>query len=487
MKEKLYAKNTVGLTFASFGHCIFISLTSMALPMFLTDVMYINPATVSAIFLATRIWDGLNDPMMGVIVDKTHTRWGKCRPYLLYGAIPLLVMTVLMFTPVNFSQTGKFLYALITYMLFITAFTSIDIPLSGVKPLLFTSPENRNKAQSISSTFGSLGSLLAVDLFFAMVIIFGGENTRLGYFITVIVLAGIAFIALAAGFFTMKEVVPISKKPIPLKETFKALLQNKFLMIAIVLQITTIGISAYGILLPYFSKWNLADSFSFGSFSVESVLIPVLSTATGIIFMIAIMITPYLLKLGSKKKIFIIMAIAGGILNIISFAVGYNNLFVFMAIRMLAHIPPTVNGAITSFMIMDCLDYAEVKTGKRTEGVSFAINNLIMKSANAIFSAAILFVLGIAGYNAAITEPALAIGESISHNFGEMLNAIFIMMTVVPAVSLFIQIIPMIFYKLDEKKLKAITQELTERRKAMEEEDKIIEVTSDILSGEVNV
>ena len=81
-----------------------------------------------------------------------------------------------------------------------------------------------------------------------------------------------------------------------------AVFKNKHLLIVIAVHICSIGISAYGIMLPYFSKWNLANSFSFGKFSVESILIPALSTATGVVYMIAVMITPYILKLGSKKK-----------------------------------------------------------------------------------------------------------------------------------------------------------------------------------------
>lgn len=477
MDKKLYRKNTAGITLASFGHCIFISLTSMALPMFLTDVMFINPATVSAIFLATRIWDAINDPMMGVLVDRTKTKWGKCRPYLLYGAIPLLVMTVLMFLPHSItSQAGKFAYAMITYMLFITAFTAIDIPLAGIKPLLFTDPDKRNKAMSFSSTFGSLGSLLAVDLFFAMVVVFGGGNDKRGYFITIILLALLAFAALVGGFFTTKEIVPLSNNRVPFKTMVKTVVKNKYLMVAIIIQLTSIGISAYGILLPYFSKWNLADMFSFGMFSVESVLIPILSTATGIIYMIAVMITPYLLKIASKKKMFISMSILGIAMNILSFTLGYSNLILFIAIRILAHIPPTVCATIASYMVMDCLDHAEYESHERTEGMSFAINNLVMKMGNAVFSSVIMLILGMVGYNAMITEPALGMGESMAHNYPEMLGGIFMMMTIIPAISLAIQIVPMIFYKLNEKKLAEVTIELDRRRR--EKAEVVVEIIS---------
>lgn len=464
MKDKLYMKNTLGVTSAAFGHCIFISLTSMALPMFFTDVLFISPAMVSIIFLVARIWDAINDPMMGSLVDRTRTRWGKCRPFLLFASVPLAILTVLMFTPVNFSEGGKVAYAFVSYLLFITAFTALDIPMAGLKPMLYDTPEKRNKGLSFSNTFGSLGSLLAVDLFFILVDLIGGGNDKKGFFLTVLGLSVLGLITLITGFLMTKEVVPVSENKIPFKKVVKTVFSNKYLLITIAVTLCSIGISAYGIMLPYFSKWNLADMFSFGALSVEAVLIPILSTATGIVYMVAVMITPYLLKLADKKKMFIIMSALGFVLNMLSFFCGYNNIIVFIVIRIFAHMPTAVTATITAYMIMDCLDYAEYKSGERTEGMTYACNNFVTKAGNAIFSAAVIFVMGVFGYNAAIFEPSLSVGESISYNYPEMLESVYFMLTVLPAIGCVIQIIPMIFYKLDDKKMKVIVEELKARR-----------------------
>lgn len=469
MKDRMFARNTTGLTLTAFGHCVFISLTSMALPMFMTDIMYLSPAAVSLIFLISRIWDAVNDPMMGAVVDRTRTRWGKCRPYVLFASVPLLIFTMLMFMPVIIkSDSLKFLYAITAYILFITAFTMLDIPLGGLKTLLFTEPDKRNKASSISSTFGSMGSLFAIDLFFAMVIIFGQGNDRKGYFVTVVLLSIFAFGMLLAGFFTVREVIPLAKKQKSFLSSVLVVMKNKYLMIAIAMQLCSLGISAYGIMLPYFSKWNLADSFSFGAFSVESVLIPALSTATGVFYMIAVFITPYLLKLTTKKKMFLMMSVAGFIFNVASVLFGYQNLILFIVLRVFAHIPPTITGTIAGYMIMDSLDYAEYKSGVRTEGSTFAVNSLIMQIGNAVFSALVMFMLGFFGYNAAVTEPALKMGESITYNYGGMLDGIFYIMTAFPAVGLLLQTVPMIFYKLDDKQLNDIVAVLKERRQVHE-------------------
>lgn len=237
-------------------------------------------------------------------------------------------------------------------------------------------------------------------------------------------------------------------------------------MMIIIVQICSVGINAYGILLPYFSKWNLANSFSFGRFSVESILIPALNTATGIVYMIAVFITPYLLKLGDKKKMYIIMSAIGFVFNVFSLLCGYENIILFIVIRVLAHIPPAITGTIAGYMILDCLDYTEYETGERTEGSTFAVNNLILKIANAVFSSLIMFLLGVVGYDASINEPALRMGEHMMHNYPDMLDGIFFLMTGMPAIGCLLQMIPMFFYKLTDSRVDSIVKELKVRRAA---------------------
>ena len=182
--------------------------------------------------------------------------------------------------------------------------------------------------------------------------------------------------------------------------------------------------------------------------------------------MIAVMLTPYILKAGSKKKMYLIMSAIGCVLNIISMICGYDNMILFIAIRVLAHIPPTITSTLAGYMVMDCLDYAEYETGERTEGTTFAFNNLIMKIGNAIFSSLVMFILGYVGYNAALNQPALKMGELMIHNYPHMLNGIFTLMTGVPAIGCFLQMIPMFFYKLDDDRVRDITNVLKKRREA---------------------
>lgn len=463
-------KNILGLTSVVFGYSIFSSLPAMALPLFFTDVLFMAPATASLIFLIARVWDAVNDPIMGYIIDNTKTRWGKCRPYILFSSLPLLVGTILLFTPFSTSngqaQFGIYLGA---YLIFVTSVTALEIPLSGVKLLLFKSPDTRNKAISISQTFGTIGSFLAIDIFFIMVEFFGKGNEKVGYLITVILISVLGFITLLTGFMTVKEVVPTVRQKTNVISAFKRVLKNKYMVLIIVAGAFNVITRSFDMLLPYFAKWNLADMFSFGGFSVHAIMIPILSIGNGIIFMVSVFVAPWLLKYISKKKLILSMCAMMVVTNLIAQFVGYSNLFVFMGIRMLAHIPVSINGIVLLFMFADTLDYAEYKCGARTEGSSYALNNLIMQICNALFSSTVLVILGIVGYNALITVPSLDIGENIFFQYSHMLQGIFTMINILPLIGGILQAIPILFYDLNEDKYNKIVEQLNIRRAKIEE------------------
>ena len=132
---------------------------SSYLLVFYTNVLGISAAAGVTIMMVTKIWDAINDPMMGIVADKTKTRWGKFRPYLLFVPIPLAVCAVLTFTPVSFSYTGKLIWAAVTYTLTNTLFTCYDVPMLGMVPSLSDSPRDRNA--------GNIGALLHNNCYFA--------------------------------------------------------------------------------------------------------------------------------------------------------------------------------------------------------------------------------------------------------------------------------------------------------------------------------
>ena len=136
LKDKT-TKEILAFSLVPFGTSTIYGIMATALNLYFTDVLGLSLAMTSIILSATKIWDAVNDPMMGMIVDKTHTKMGKCRPYILWMTVPVVLATALLFAPVNFGQKGNFIYAIIAYLVYYTVYTALDIPYQGIAPIVF--------------------------------------------------------------------------------------------------------------------------------------------------------------------------------------------------------------------------------------------------------------------------------------------------------------------------------------------------------------
>lgn len=140
-------------------------IVGTALNMYFTDVLGLSLTMTSILVSVTKVWDAVNDPLMGMLIDKTRTRFGKCRPWILWMSFPMIIATALLFAPVDFGQNGNFAYAIFAYLLYYTVYTALDIPNKGLAPLVFPEDKVRVKALSWSNILGSLGSVLPSVLF----------------------------------------------------------------------------------------------------------------------------------------------------------------------------------------------------------------------------------------------------------------------------------------------------------------------------------
>ncbi len=146
--EKLKLKEKMSYGLGDFASSMFWKLFSMFLLFFYTDVFGISAAAVGTMFLVTRIWDAANDPLMGIIGDRTNTRWGKFRPYLLFVAVPFGIIGVLTFTTPNLSETGKLIYAYVTYTLMMMVYTGVNVPYSSLLGVMTNNTEERTSLAS---------------------------------------------------------------------------------------------------------------------------------------------------------------------------------------------------------------------------------------------------------------------------------------------------------------------------------------------------
>ena len=452
-------------SFAMFGSNMVSALLGSALSFFYTEVLFLSTAAVGAIFLVARIWDAVNDPMMGVIVDRTHTKRGKCVPYLRYVPIPLFFISVFMFLPiVRLPMPTKTILAGLFYILFDAMFTAVEIPLQGLQPLLFIDQQERNKAVSVSSTLGSTGTILPGGLYFALVLLVGGsEKSPMGNFLVASALIGIGCVCMAVSSRFLKEKItppPVEKSgKTPFFQTIQPLLKNKPLLILLLVGLFNGVTNLSGNALVYFCTWNYADTGL-----STALLFPLLQISSGASWMLSMLCVPFLLKHFSKKRLFFFCCVAGATLNIGLFLVGYRSIVVYLIFKFFANFPAGIIATLTNLMTSDSIEYAEWKTGERTEGVTFSVTKLIGKISSAAISALTMFMLGFVHYDSEAMQATQAAGGSIAQTYPGVLNMIFMLLTLSMTVAFVLQMIPMLFYKFGGEFQENVLEELKERR-----------------------
>lgn len=524
-------REIIAFSLLPFGLLTFVNVIGNALNVYFSDVLGLGLVATGLILAMTKIWDAINDPMMGMLVDKTRTRWGKCRPWVLSMSIPLCVSLVLLFAPVDFGDKfgtftvsqidlaatlntidegfhvvrevskpiskGNFWYAVVAYILFYTFNTAVDIPYQGLTPLVFPESEKRVKAISWSNIVGSIGTVLPSIVFFPIVYAFPDE--RQGYFVAAIVFAVLAGIPMIASFFGIKEKVYIKPKKVKYTQTLKMIFSNKNMTVLIVTAFFAAVTNIGAMFLMYFAKWNCYGIFDFPaaeawlqanlhlniSLSEEGILFPVLSISSGISYMLSMAIVPPLLRRMDKKTLWIRMSLIFAVADVLVFlicmyvvpytspdlAVARAGFFVYAILRFFTNFPVGMSVVLITAIFSDTVDTIEMETGERLEGAVFSFKSLVNKFGIAGFNLIIMAIVNAFGYSklvglADLEKAGQVITRADVLQYTPALNAIFFMLTVMGAIGLVLQAIPMFFYKFDEKENE---EKIAEFRKHKEE------------------
>ena len=223
ISQKLKLKEKIGYGFGDAASSMFWKLFSMYLMFFYTDVFGISATLVGTMFLVTRIWDAAFDPFVGILGDRTETRWGKFRPYLLWVAIPFGIIGVLTFTTPSFSASGKVIYAFITYSLMMMVYSMINVPYASLMGVMTADGKERTSLATFRFIFAFGGSLLVLALAEPLVDIFsklgkGGVNLQQGWQLAAVVFAIIAITFFMFTFsWTRERIKPVTVKTSPEK------------------------------------------------------------------------------------------------------------------------------------------------------------------------------------------------------------------------------------------------------------------------------
>ncbi|MBC2851953.1 melibiose:sodium transporter MelB [Cetobacterium sp. 8H] len=373
---------------------------------YFTDVLGLAPAFVGSLFLVARMWDAINDPAMGMIVDNTRTKWGKFRPWILIGTVlNALALIAMFFRPDGFEGKTLYVYISIVYILWGMTYTVMDIPFWSMIPALSSDKKEREEIAVVPRIFASLAWLTLGSFGLPVIAFLGKGNEGKGFTNLAI---GIAIFFLITSILTVVNVKEqiISDKTsakINLKDTFKLILKNDQLIVLIgtVLMFNLMAQLSGGVAIYYF-KYVI---------KIEN-LFSVFVGFSGLAEMGSLFAFPLLSRTLGRKKVFFLACafpVVGFTMLFISGALAPSNVMLVALSGIIAKIGSGLSLGISTVMLADVVDYGEYKFGSRNESVIFSVQTLLVKSASAISGWLIGMGLSMVGYVANVEQTADAI------------------------------------------------------------------------------
>lgn len=370
---------------------IYTAMTGFLL-LYYTDYAGVNAGAVGVIMLISRVFDGISDLIMGNIVDRTHSRFGKARPWILRMCIPFAIAGILLFSvPTSWTQNAKLVYVFITYNLVSTViYTAINVPYSALNALMTQDPYERSVLSVYRNLLATAGSLF-INTFTLKFVEFFGDNAAawsktFGVFG---IISALLFIVTFAG--CKERIKPAgsrgNEENIPIKEGFLSLFRNKYwIIVTIMLCLIFIGMALYGGATVYFAKTVLGD---------KNLVTPI-GNAVYIAQIVTMFIVAFFVKKLGKRNVMII----GCILNIVGFGFMLltDNYFIIMLCSVLRGVASACMGATMWAMVSDTIDYGEWKTGYRTEGLINSACSFGYKIGNGLGSAILGGIIAVGGY-----------------------------------------------------------------------------------------
>ena len=451
----------IGYGFGDMASSMFWKLFGAYLMIFYTDVFGLPAAVVGTMFLITRIWDSAFDPIVGVVADRTHSRWGKFRPYLLWLAVPFGIIGVLTFVTPDWSPIGKLVYAYVTYSLMMMIYSAINVPYASLLGVMSPNPKERNTLSTYRMTFAYIGSFIALLLFMPLVNFFSGNSKDLGdqqtgWTMAVVVIAILCIILFFGCFaWTKERVKPIKEAQNPLKEDLKDLFKNKPWWILLGAGVAALVFNSIrdGATVYYFKYFVVEEDYAtvsfFGMSFVLSGLYLALGQAANIIGVIAA--APVSNRIGKRNTYMWAMIIAT-VLSVIFYWFDKEDLIWMFVFQALISVCAGSIFPLLWSMYADCADYSELKTGNRATGLIFSSSSMSQKFGWAIGTAVTGWLLGFFGFQANAVQSE------------EAISGIKMFLSFLPAIGTILSVVFISMYPLTENKMKDITTELEHKR-----------------------
>jgi sugar (glycoside-pentoside-hexuronide) transporter len=469
--EKTYLTKMNKFSFAvsGFGQNLIIGFVSSYILFFYTDVFLLGAAPAGILVMTARIWDAMMDPIMGTVVDKTRSKWGKMRPYILFISVPLAVSTATLFIiPSGLGVTGKIVYAYITYILWGMIYTVCDVPFWGLASAMTPNPKERISFISTSRLVHSIGGALPMVIAPLFISALGNKNGYTAAGVTIGIVGGALFLL---AFFGTEERSKTKDKAPTLRECFGLLKINQPLR-------CVVGTSLLGFMraVPIVAGMYIATyvlgpqalsffgkSFTLGGATLNTVLI----AGWGVSGYLGMILTPKICARYNFRQIYYISSVVGVVACVGLFFVPKTLLTIFLCM-LIVGLPYGVISNINYSMFADSVDYVEWKTGKRAEGVTISFQTLMNKTMTAFQSGAVSAVLIFAKF---VPPQKIAGVLVVQHQNPHTITGMILLITLLPAIGWAIGIIPMKYYTfIGDERVKAHKEIVRHRQEVQDAE-----------------
>ena len=455
---KLSTEEKVSYGLGAVGKDMVYMLSASYILYYYQDILGVSAIAMGIILMVARVFDAFNDPIMGVIIAKTRTRWGKFRPWLMIGTVLNAIILYIMFAaPPSMDGSGLVAYASITYILWGVTYTMMDIPFWSMIPAFTEGGKEREGLSTLARSCAGVGSAIITIITMKCVFMLGNGNERAGFkwFALIVAILFVVFITFACLKIKEKSTVDVDSPSV--KDMFKALVQNDQAM-TVVITIVLINCALYitSNLLIYFFKYDFGGEGWYDSYTLFNTF------GGGIQILSMMLFFPLMRKFMSTIKVFytsVAMAVFGYVILFILMCTKITSVwilfipafFVFVAFGMLT--------VLTTVFLANTVDYGQVKNGRRDESVIFSMQTFVVKLASGV--AALIASICLTVCN--LSDDASNTVVDVVNNTASNLLGLRLTMSVLPIIGLIIAII--VFkkkYILTEKKIEEITAQIKE-------------------------
>lgn len=429
---------------ADMGFNFFWTNISTFLLIFYTDVFGLTAGAAASMMFIIKIVNAFTDPMIGAAADRTSTRWGKFRPYLIWGALPLAGAAVLTYTTPDLSHGGKTVWAYATYLLMMVCYTCVNIPYNALSGVMSSDPQQRSSINGLRFIFAFAGSTLVTATTPWLVATFGAGDAKRGWQLTMVVWGLAAACLFAVTFFNTRErIAPPPGQKNDLMQDMRDLTRNGpwvvlfFLALIIMVTITLRGTTA-----AYYFKYYVGRPELIASF------IPAYMIAASV----GAALTPLMTRFVDKKRLMIILMSLTTVLSCAFFFIPKDQVALMYALQVAMGFVLGPKSPLAFSMYADTADYNEWRTGRRATGITFAAATFSQKLGTAVAVGVIGSIFTALGYVPNATQSA---GSQ---------EGIVWLMSFIPAMFSLLAVVCMLFYHLDGKKLVQVQAELLARK-----------------------